>query len=107
MGQRFLKGVWSNYVLYDLLCPVRLSFFWGFGFVAGGCLAYQVLSGIFLTFHYSSSFPFDRVIFLVRERFFGDTLRRFHANGVSLFFLRLFLHVFRGLVFSRFLLIPV
>lgn len=104
---RFLKVLWFNYILQDLLCPVRLTFFWAFGFLVGGCLVYQILSGFFLTFHYSSFLPFERVVFLSRERFFGDILRSFHANGVSLFFFALFLHVFRGVVFSSFLLIPV
>lgn len=107
MGMGFLKGFWFNYLLLDLFCPLRMSFFWSFGFFSGLFLFFQIFSGVLLTFHFSPSSSFDSVVFLVRERFFGGVLRSFHRNGVSLFFLGLYLHVFRGFFFSSFLLFPV
>ncbi|KAF0148305.1 MAG: cytochrome b [Ignavibacteria bacterium] len=68
---------------------------------------FQFVTGFFLTFHFSSSFPFERVVFLMRERFLGSVIRVCHSNGVSLFFFFMFLHVFRGVFFGRFSLFPV
>ena len=70
-------------------------------------LILQIVTGFILTFHFSSTVPFSSVVFLSRERYFGGVLRRFHGNGVSLFFFAMFLHVFRGIFFKSFFLFPV
>jgi len=101
------KSLWVNYGLLDLLCPSSLSFMWSFGFVLGVSFLFQLVTGILLTVHFRASSAFESVIFLSRESFFGGLLRSLHGNGVSLFFVALYLHVFRGLAFSSFTLLPV
>jgi len=60
----------------------------------------QFFGGLFLTFHFSASF--SRLIFYVRNVFFGFKLRFFHANGASLFLFFIFIHFFRGVYFSSY-----
>lgn len=47
------------------------------------------------------------MIFTSRERVFGAVFRRIHSNGVSVFFLSMFFHVFRGVAYGRFFFFPV
>ena len=70
-------------------------------------MAFQIFTGLVLRFYFVREESFSNIIFIRREGYLGRTLRSFHGNGVSLFFLALFLHVFRGLIFSRYVIIPV
>lgn len=81
--------------------PSSINYFWNFGSVLGLCLVIQILSGLFLRFHYVSySFErFDSVISLIRDVWFGWFVRFFHINGASLFFFFLYMHLFRGLYY--------
>lgn len=93
-----------NNRLWDLPSPSSINYFWNFGVILGFCLGLQILSGLFLSFHYVSfSFvSFDFIVDLMREVWFGWLVRFFHMNGASLFFFFLYLHIFRGLYFFRF-----
>lgn len=90
-----------NSRLWDLPSPSTLSYFWNFGSVLGLCLIIQIISGLFLRFHYVSySYErFDSVILLIRDVWFGWFVRFFHINGASLFFFFIYLHLFRGLYY--------
>lgn len=84
--------------------PSNLNTFWNFGFLSGVCLAIQILSGIFLTMHYTphTDFAFDSVEHIMREVEHGWYLRYAHSNGASLFFVCLYVHIGRGLYFRSY-----
>lgn len=67
------------------------------------CLAVQIVTGLFLTFHYTSYAQerFDSVVEIIREVWGGWAIRFLHINGASVFFIFIYLHIFRGLFYSR------
>jgi ubiquinol-cytochrome c reductase cytochrome b subunit len=69
----------------------------------GICLAFQIVTGILLSFHYSpTSEAFLNIDFIIREVNEGWFIRFVHANGASIFFLLIYIHIFRGLFFKRY-----
>jgi len=82
------------------LLPKSISFFWNNGSSLRLVLGHQVLTGLFLTMHFTYSF--DRLIEYSRNVFFRFKLRFFHANRASLFLFLIFLHFFRRLYFLSF-----
>ena len=84
--------------------PTSLSFFWSFGVMALVCLVSQILSGIFLAMHYipSAELAFSSVEHIMRDVRGGWFLRYLHANGASMFFLVVYLHICRGLYYNSF-----
>jgi len=78
-----------------------LLYFWNFGRILGIILIFQLLTGFFLVFYYSndSSLSFDTVQYIIYEVNNGWLIRIFHSNGASLFFIFLYLHFFKGLIF--------
>nr|AQT38503.1 cytochrome b [Anodontites trapesialis] len=93
-----------NSSLYDLPVPPNLSTWWNFGSLLGLCLGIQILTGIFLAMHYSPSLllAFDSVTHTCREVNYGWLLRTLHANGASVFFMCLYIHIGRGLYYGSF-----
>lgn len=63
----------------------------------------QILSGLFLTFHYTSyaTHRFSSVVEIIREVWSGWVLRFIHINGASIFFVFTYLHLFRGIYYFR------
>ncbi len=84
--------------------PTSLSFFWSFGVMALVCLVSQILSGIFLAMHYipSAELAFSSVEHIMWDVRGGWFLRYLHANGASMFFLVVYLHICRGLYYNSF-----
>jgi ubiquinol-cytochrome c reductase cytochrome b subunit len=84
---------------------VNLSYFWNFGIYALCCLIIQLLTGIFLVmYHISDSYlAFFSIEYLMREVSFGWILRYLHANGASMFFIIIYIHIFRGLYYHSYL----
>nr|UTN43136.1 cytochrome b [Saemundssonia lari] len=91
--------------LGNLPSPSSLSYFWNFGSLLGICLITQIVSGVFLSFHYSSSIAeaFESVS-LLDEVWLGWLMRFIHANGASLFFIFAYLHIARGLFYGSYAL---
>lgn len=91
-----------NGALVDLPSPRNISYLWNFGSLLGGCLVLQILTGLFLAIHYSCGIEvaFERVSHIVRDVNFGWALRYLHANGASLFFVLLYVHVARGVYYG-------
>lgn len=92
-----------NNSLWDLPSPSTITYFWNFGSTLGICLITQILTGLFLTFHYSSnaSRRFRSVVEIIREVWAGWIVRFVHMNGASIFFLFIYLHLFRGIFYLR------
>nr|YP_007183193.2 cytochrome b [Dictyocaulus viviparus]AFV32112.2 cytochrome b [Dictyocaulus viviparus] len=76
-----------------------LSIFWNFGSMLGMILFLQIFTGVFLTFFYvpEGLVAFDSVQYIMYEVGYGWVFRIFHFNGASLFFIFLYLHIFKGL----------
>nr|YP_006303211.1 cytochrome b [Nectonemertes cf. mirabilis HC-2011]ADZ05364.1 cytochrome b [Nectonemertes cf. mirabilis HC-2011] len=96
-------GVGNN-ALVDYPTPLNLSSWWNFGSLLGFCLIVQVLAGLFLSMHYVASvdLAFYSVVCLARDVNFGWFIRFIHANGASLFFIFMYLHIGRGLYYGSY-----
>jgi len=90
--------------LIDYPTPSNLSYWWGFGSLAGLCLVAQIATGIFLAMHYTAhvDLAFVSVEHIMRDVSGGWFLRYMHANGASMFFIVVYLHLFRGLYFGSY-----
>nr|ABU68740.1 cytochrome b [Cormura brevirostris] len=88
----------------DLPTPSSISSWWNFGSILGVCLAVQILTGLFLAMHYTSdtATAFNSVTHICRDVNYGWLLRYLHANGASMFFICLYLHVGRGLYYGSY-----
>nr|BAU24759.1 cytochrome b [Prionace glauca] len=94
-----------NHALVDLPAPSNISLWWNFGSLLGLCLIIQILTGLFLAMHYTAdiSMAFSSVIHICRDVNYGWLIRNIHANGASLFFICIFLHIARGLYYGSYL----
>lgn len=92
--------------LINLPTPRNISSIWNFGRLLGLCLIIQILTGIFLAIHYcpNTEIAFNRVAHICRDVNYGWLIRTLHANGASFFFICLYIHIGRGIYYSRFIL---
>nr|WGT88988.1 cytochrome b [Sclomina erinacea]WGT89014.1 cytochrome b [Sclomina erinacea] len=97
-----------NGSLIDLPTPSSISLWWNFGSLLGMCLMIQIMTGIFLAMHYTGNIElaFKSVVHICRDVNSGWLLRNLHANGASLFFMCLYLHVGRGMYYGSYKLTP-
>lgn len=93
-----------NNSLIDLPTPRNISYLWNFGSLLGLCLIIQIITGLFLSIHYCANvdLAFNRVTHICRDVNIGWLIRTIHANGASLFFICLYLHIRRGLYFGSY-----
>jgi len=84
--------------------PKNLSILWTSGFIAGFMLVVMIITGILLAMHYvpNPDHAFDSVERIMREVNFGWLIRYLHANGASLFFLVVYMHMFRALYYGSY-----
>nr|ALJ53327.1 cytochrome b [Xanthonycticebus pygmaeus] len=96
-----------NHSFIDLPSPSNISSWWNFGSLLGLCLMIQIITGLFLAMHYTSdtTTAFSSVAHICRDVNYGWIIRYLHANGASMFFLCLFIHVGRGLYYGSFTLL--
>lgn len=100
----------TNYILLmkshlqSYPCPVSINFLWNLGFLLGISIILQVVTGIILALYYTSdlSTSYYSVFFLIREVYYGWSLRYFHSSGASFVFLFLVLHLGRGLFYGSY-----
>nr|YP_009255557.1 cytochrome b [Creontiades dilutus]AND82409.1 cytochrome b [Creontiades dilutus] len=93
-----------NNSLVDLPSPSNISLWWNFGSLIGLSLMIQILTGLFLAMHYTPNIEmaFSSVMHICRDVNNGWMLRNMHANGASMFFICLYLHVGRGIYYSSY-----
>ena len=93
-----------NQQLVDYPTPRNLNYWWNFGSLAGIVLVIQIATGIVLAMHYTPhvSMAFDSVEHIMRNVNYGWLLRYIHANGGSMFFLVVYIHLFRGLYYGSY-----
>lgn len=84
--------------------PSNLTYWWNFGSLALLCLVVQLITGIFLAMHYipNAELAFSSVEHIMRDINNGWFLRYMHANGASMFFLVVYVHLFRGLYYGSY-----
>ena len=84
--------------------PKNLNYFYTFGFILTMCLVTQIITGIVLAMHYvpSTSLAFDSIEHIMRDVNYGWLIRYTHSNGASMFFLAVFIHMFRGLYYGSY-----
>nr|YP_006303365.1 cytochrome b [Cuora bourreti]AEI26127.1 cytochrome b [Cuora bourreti] len=94
-----------NNSFIDLPSPSNISALWNFGSLLGICLILQIITGIFLAMHYSPdiSLAFSSVAHITRDVQYGWLIRNMHANGASIFFMCIYLHIGRGLYYGSYL----
>lgn len=93
-----------NSTFIDLPAPANISYIWNFGSLLFICLGIQIITGVLLASSYRPSIGtrFDIVIKIIEDSDKGWLLRHLHANGASLFFIALYVHIARGVYFNSF-----
>nr|AGO28141.1 cytochrome b [Sphedanolestes impressicollis] len=93
-----------NSSLIDLPTPSSISLWWNFGSLLGLCLMIQIATGLFLAMHYTGNIEmaFKSVMHICRDVNSGWLLRNSHANGASLFFMCIYLHIGRGMYYGSY-----
>ena len=88
----------------DYLTPKNLNYMWNFGSVAGIALVVQIITGILLAMHYTPhvDHAFNSVEHIMRDVNYGWLLRYTHAVGASMFFIVVYIHMFRGLYYGSY-----
>ena len=84
--------------------PKNLNYWWNFGSLAGIALIIMIATGIVLAMNYTPhvDHAFNSVERIMRDVNFGWLFRYIHMNGGSLFFIVVYIHVFRGLYFGSY-----
>jgi len=102
LKQPILSLVNEHLIAYPT--PSNLNYFWGLGSLAGICLVIQIATGVFLAMHYCPdvSLAFSSVEHIMRDVEGGYILRYAHANGASLFFMVVMIHILRGLYYGSY-----
>ena len=84
--------------------PKNFNYFWNFGALATINLMVMIASGIFLSMNYNASTAgaFDSVERIMRDVNYGWLLRYVHMNGASMFFVIIYIHIFRGMYYGSY-----
>ena len=84
--------------------PRNLNYFWNFGALASIVLVVMVVTGIMLAMQYTPhvDYAFDSVERIMRDVNYGWLLRYIHMNGGSMFFIVVYIHIFRGLYYGSY-----
>ncbi|MBX9739068.1 MAG: cytochrome b/b6, partial [Beijerinckiaceae bacterium] len=92
----------SSFVAYPV--PRNLNYFWTFGGILSLMLVAQIVTGITLAMHYTPhvDYAFSSVEHIMRDVNWGWFLRYAHANGASMFFVAVYIHMLRGLYYGSY-----
>jgi len=98
-----LVRMWDEH-LGKYYAPKNFNWWYYFGSIALLVLVIQILTGIFLTMNYkpSSQEAFASVEYIVRDVEWGWLMRYMHSTGASFFFIAVYLHMFRGLIYGSY-----
>ena len=94
--------VHSSFVAYPT--PRNLNYWWTFGGILSFMLVAQIVTGIVLVMHYTphADMAFNSVEHIMRDVNYGWLLRYLHANGASMFFIAVYIHMFRGIYYGSY-----
>jgi len=104
IDQRFpLTKVWNEH-LAEYYTPRNFNFWYFFGSLAILMLVMQLVTGIFLTMHFKpdSANAFASVEYIMRDVEWGWLVRYLHSVGASAFFVVIYLHMYRGLLYGSY-----
>jgi ubiquinol-cytochrome c reductase cytochrome b subunit len=104
IDKRFpLTSNWKAH-LTEYYAPKNFNFWYYFGSLAMLVLVNQLLTGIFLTMNYKpdASMAFASVEYIMRDVDFGWLIRYMHSTGASMFFVVVYLHMFRGMMYGSY-----
>ncbi|HEU4709624.1 MAG TPA: cytochrome bc complex cytochrome b subunit [Methylophilaceae bacterium] len=98
-----LTANWKAH-LSEYYVPKNFNFWYFFGSLALLVLVLQIVTGIFLTMHYkpSAENAFASVEYIMRDVSWGWLIRYMHSTGASMFFVVVYLHMFRGLIYGSY-----
>ncbi len=98
-----LTKMWKDH-LTEYYAPKNFNFWYYFGSLAMLVLVNQLVTGIFLAMHYKpdAAQAFASVEYIMRDVPFGDLLRYLHSTGASAFFIVVYLHMYRGLMYGSY-----
>lgn len=84
--------------------PRNFNYFWNFGALAMINLVVMIATGIFLAMHYvpHTAYAFDSVERIMRDVHYGWLIRYVHMNGASMFFIIVYIHIFRGMYYGSY-----
>ncbi|WP_114912432.1 cytochrome b [Acidibrevibacterium fodinaquatile] len=84
--------------------PKNFNYFWNFGALAMVNLVLMIVTGVFLAMNYTpnSMLAFDSVERIMRDVNWGWLIRYAHMNGASMFFIVVYVHIFRGLYYGSY-----
>nr|QVT11029.1 cytochrome b [Muscidifurax sinesensilla] len=109
------KTIFKNFTLLNIMynslinlpTPINISIWWNFGSLLGLCLMIQILTGFFLSMHYTPNtiMSFNSIIHIINDVNYGWLFRLIHMNGASMFFICMFIHIGRGMYYHSFYLI--
>jgi len=93
-----------NSELVDYPTPKNLNYWWNFGSLAGIVLIVMIATGIFLAMQYTAhvDYAFESVERIVRDVNYGWLMRNLHMNGATMFFIVVYIHIFRGLYYGSY-----
>ncbi len=104
IDERFpLVSTWKEHAS-EYYAPKNFNFWYFFGGLALLVLVIQIVSGIFLTMNYKPDalFAFASVEYIMRDVQLGWILRNIHSTGASMFFIVIYLHMFRGIMYGSY-----
>ncbi len=98
-----LMKMWNEH-LAEYYTPKNFNFWYFFGSLALLVLVIQIVSGIFLTMHYKpdGAMAFASVEYIMRDVPYGWLIRYIHSTGATAFFIVVYLHMFRGLMYGSY-----
>lgn len=90
--------------LREYRVPKNLTYMWSFGSIAGIALLLQIITGIVLAMHYTPhvDHAFASVEHIMRDVNYGWLIRYMHAVGASMFFVAVYVHMFRGVYYGSY-----
>jgi ubiquinol-cytochrome c reductase cytochrome b subunit len=98
-----MTRLWKEHAS-EYYAPKNFNFWYYFGVLASVVLVLQIVTGIFLTMNYkpSATDAFASVEYIMRDVEWGWLIRYMHSTGASAFFIVIYLHMFRGLMYGSF-----
>jgi ubiquinol-cytochrome c reductase cytochrome b subunit len=98
-----LSKMWYEH-LAEYYAPRNFNFWYYFGSLALLVLVIQILTGVWLTMNYKpdAAMAFNSVEYIMRDVNWGWLIRYMHSTGASMFFIVVYLHMFRGLIYGSF-----
>jgi ubiquinol-cytochrome c reductase cytochrome b subunit len=98
-----LSSMWNDH-LAEYYAPKNFNFWYYFGSLALMVLVMQIITGIWLTMNYKpdATLAFNSVEYIMRDVNWGWLIRYMHSTGASFFFITVYLHMFRGLLYGSY-----